>query len=399
MFDCIIIGGGAAGIFAAITLKQLSLDARVVVLERTNSLLTKVRISGGGRCNVTHHMFDPKELVRCYPHGCKELLGAFHRFQPSDTIEWFTSRGVPLITEPDGRMFPATHCSETIANALLKEAERLNLTIRRQARVEGIARTSNGFQLSMEGGEELHTPKLILATGSNPQGHAWAAKLGHTVVTAVPSLFTFNVPTSALKELSGVSVADVQVSLEGSELCQQGPLLITHFGFSGPAILRLSAFGARWLHSRSYQATLCINWTGSKTEHQVSEILQRSKMCLAKKEMATQPHFDLPASLWRKLVPEGVRWGHASSSLLRSIAAKLCTDRYQINGKTTHKEEFVTAGGVSCKEVCFKSMESRVCPGLFFAGEVLDVDGITGGFNFQNAWTTGFLAAHGALEA
>jgi len=397
MLDCIIIGGGAAGFFAAVTLKRVHPEARAILLERTNSLLTKVRISGGGRCNVTHHLFDPKELVQRYPRGSKELLGAFHRFQPRDTIEWFRARGVPLVTEADGRMFPSTHSSETIAEALLREADRVGLPVRRQVRVERIAYSNKTFVVHIEGGEQLSSSKLIVATGSSSQGHEWAAALGHTIVPPVPSLFTFNVPSSPLKDLSGVSVSGVRVSLEGSALREEGPLLITHFGFSGPAVLRLSAYGACWLHAKNYRATLCINWLGGADQDQIFTELNSAKKHMPKKAVATQPLFGLPASLWRKLVPCDLRWHDASAATLRQLATRICNDKYLVEGKTTHKEEFVTAGGVSCKEVNFKTMESKVCPGLFFAGEVLDVDGITGGFNFQNAWTTGFLAAHGAL--
>jgi predicted Rossmann fold flavoprotein len=397
MMDWVVIGGGAAGMFAALTAQRLKRESRSVLLERTNVLLTKVRISGGGRCNVTHHLFEPRELIRRYPRGAKELMGAFHRFQPQDTIDWFGQRGVKLIVEPDGRMFPSTHSSETIAQALLTEAQRLRLPIRLQTKIRRIQRSAEGFRIELEDGEALETRRLLLATGGSREGQGWAAALGHTIVTPVPSLFTFNVPSSALKALSGVALERAQVELEGSGFREEGPLLITHFGFSGPAVLRLSAFGARWLAERSYQATLLIGWVPELSEEQILQQLQQAKVALSRKELATQPLFDLPASLWRALVPEELRWQHAPVSTLRQLAQRLKRDRYTIEGKTTHKDEFVTAGGVSLSEVDFKTMESRICPGLFFAGEVLDVDGITGGFNFQNAWTTGYLAGHGML--
>jgi predicted Rossmann fold flavoprotein len=393
-WDCIIIGGGAAGFFAAITLKHLEPKRRVLVLEKTNVLLTKVRISGGGRCNVTHRCFEPKELVRHYPRGSKELLGAFHRFQPQDTVDWFSERGVRLVVEGDGRMFPSTHSSETIAKTLLDEAQRFGVAIRTQAKVRKLERVDGGFLLSLDDGEALRCWSLVLATGSSRDGHQWAQQLGHRIEAPVPSLFTFNCPTSPLKALSGVSVPRARVSLPGTPFEAEGPLLLTHFGFSGPAILRTSAFAARWLAEQGYKAALQISWLPDRKEDQILAELQQCKLSHPKRMVATHSPYELPQSLWAALVPE-LRWQDLSQKQMRVLAERLLRDRYLIDGKTTHKEEFVTAGGVCLKQIAFQTMESTQCPGLFFAGEILNVDGVTGGFNFQNAWTTGYLAAHG----
>jgi len=330
----VVIGGGAAGIFAAIHCKAL-------LLERSSHLLTKVRISGGGRCNVTTSTFDPKLLIQNYPRGGRELLGPFHHFGPQDTVRWFESRGVPLKTESDGRIFPQSNNSQTIIDCLMREAS--NLEIRLQQKIGAIRKVENHFEIEVND-EILCCDKLILATGSSKQGYAWAESLGHTIQSPVPSLFTFNVPDSPLKELSGIAVPDCKVLLPGTKFVQEGPVLITHFGFSGPAIIKLSAWAARYLFEKQYKAPLQIEWT---------------------------PPF--PKRL-RRVLTEVIQ-------------------NYQIDGKTTHKEEFVTCGGVTLKEVDFRNMGSRICPGLHFAGEILDIDGVTGGFNFQNAWTTAFLAA------
>jgi len=368
-FDLIIVGGGAAGIFAALAAKIAHPKASVLLIEKTAVLLAKVRISGGGRCNVTHACFEPMQLVKNYPRGEKELLGPFHRFQPRDTIEWFEARGVQLKTEKDGRIFPITDRSETIIRCLLSEAKKLGVEIRTTTRIEKI---EPGFLLKLQNGETLHCKRLLLATGSNHEGYAWAQAFGHTIQKPVPSLFTFNVPTSPLKEQSGISVDPVKLQFTGSSLSQTGPLLITHFGFSGPAALKLSAWAARFLFEKEYRANLIINWL---PDYSQEEIIQQLK---------TSPTpFKFAKNLWKML---------ASEKSPLALAQKLQADIYAVDGKTTHKEEFVTCGGVTLKEVDFKTMQSKLCPGLFFAGEILDIDGVTGGFNFQSAWTTGFIA-------
>ncbi|MCH9627394.1 MAG: 3-dehydro-bile acid delta(4,6)-reductase [Chlamydiales bacterium] len=331
MEKCVIIGAGAAGCFAAIACAEAHPRAEVVILEKTRQPLAKVRVSGGGRCNVTHACFDPKVLVESYPRGSKELLGPFHRFQPADTVAWFQERGIELKTEKDGRMFPSTDRSETIIDCFLNEIKKRNIELQLGVKIEQIPEDADA---------------VILATGSSRHGHKMAQLAGHTLIDPVPSLFSFNVPSSPLLGLSGVSVPEATVWLEGRSCRQTGPLLITHWGFSGPAVLKLSAWEARFLHECAYQATCLIEWK--------------------------EP---LPKRLYRALKEHP-------------------NHHYRIEGKTTYKSEFVTCGGVSLKEVNFKTMESRIRPGLFFAGEVLDIDGVTGGYNFQNAWTTGWIAGH-----
>ncbi len=396
MYDLIVIGGGAAGIFAAISAKANNPEAKVALLEKSAVLLAKVRVSGGGRCNVTHACFEPKLLVKNYPRGEKELLGPFHAFQPRDTIEWFESRGVKLKTEADGRMFPVTDSSETIIACLLQEAQTLGVEIQLRQRIQTITRTENGFKLELKE-SSLECKHLLLATGSNAEGYAWAEQLGHTIQTPVPSLFTFNVPTSPLKQLSGISLQSAELKIKGSTLMQKGPLLITHFGFSGPAALKLSAWGARYLHEKQYRVELCINWLPELTQDEILTRLTKLKSSFPNKSLSSESPFLIPKSLWKTLLELlstsfTKRLADIPNKDLQNLAQKLHEDIYQVDGKTTNKEEFVTCGGVTLKEVNFKTMESKICLGLFFAGEILDIDGVTGGFNFQNAWTTGFIS-------
>lgn len=376
--DVLIIGGGAAGIFAAISAKTAHPNVSVVLIEKTAVLLAKVKVSGGGRCNVTHACFDPMELSKNYPRGGKELIGPLHRFQPRDTVEWFESRGVKLKTEADGRMFPVTDRSETIIDCLLSEAKKLGVEIRMRTRIQNIR---PGFVIELQDGQTLQCKNLVLATGSNADGFAWAQSLGHTLQKPVPSLFTFNVPSSPLKELSGIAVAPVKLELEG--FSQTGPLLITHFGFSGPAALKLSAWAARYLFEKEYKVTLTINWLPDLS---IDEIFKQLK--------SSDNPFKFPKNLWKTLIGQlaNKRLAEISNKEFQALAQKLHADAYAVDGKTTHKEEFVTCGGVTLKEVDFKTMQSKICPHLFFVGEILDIDGVTGGFNFQNAWTTGFIA-------
>ncbi|MBS0624548.1 MAG: NAD(P)/FAD-dependent oxidoreductase [Verrucomicrobia bacterium] len=383
----VVIGGGAAGVFAAIAAKEAQPEAQVILLEKSAVLLSKVKISGGGRCNVTHSCFDPKRLIENYPRGGRELLGPFHRFQPQNTIEWFAAKGVELKREEDGRMFPITDSSQTIIDCLLSEAKKLGVEIRFRQKIINL---SKGFLIE---GENIPCDKIILATGNSAEGHRWAEQLGHTIESPVPSLFTFNVPTSPLKELSGVAVESAELRIPGFSM--RGPLLITHFGFSGPAALKLSAWGARVLHEKGYKLELQINWLPDLTEEKIYEKLLRLKEAAPQKSLPAENLFNLPKNLWKTFAP-AKRLNDLSFSELRALAKKLHADPYQVDGKTTHKEEFVTCGGVRLKEVDFKTMESKICPGLYFAGEVLDIDGVTGGFNFQNAWTTGHIAGTSA---
>ncbi len=380
--------------FAALAAKEADPTAQVVLLEKSAVLLSKVRVSGGGRCNVTHACFDPRELVHHYPRGNKELLGPFHRFQPQDTIAWFEARGVLLKTEPDGRMFPVTDSSQTIIDCLTREARDLGVEIRFKQKIESITYKENQFEIAFEGGETLQTSKLMLATGSNPEGHRWASKLGHSIQDPVPSLFTFNIPDFELAHLSGIPWDPVEVTLEDAKLSQMGPLLITHFGFSGPAVLKLSAWAARFLHTCNYHSTVVINWLPSLTEEALFQQLRAAKEKHPGQTAGGANPLRLPKNLWNTLLK-----GKAELKLLsftdkelRSLSHKLHHDVYHIGGKTTHKEEFVTCGGISLPEVDFKTLQSKICPGLYFAGEILDIDGVTGGFNFQNAWTTSYIA-------
>ncbi len=383
--DYLIIGGGAAGIFAAIEAKRTHPKASVLLLEKSAVLLSKVRISGGGRCNVTHACFDPLLLSKNYPRGGKELIGPFHRFGPRDTVEWFESRGVKLKTESDGRMFPTTDSSETIIHCLLDEAKKLGVEIALRQKVEQIVKRDKGFLVN-----EIVTGTLLLATGSSPQGYEWARQLGHTIQEPIPSLFTFNVPSSPLLDLGGVSLI-AELKIGGTQLIQTGPLLLTHFGFSGPAAIKLSAWAARELHAKNYQVDLIVNWLPKHNIEELYQALVELKVSSPQRNLTTENLFNLPKNLWKRFTDDR-KIKDISNKDLRKLAEKLHADVYKVEGKTTNKEEFVTCGGVTLSEVNFQTMESKICPGLFFAGEILNIDGVTGGFNFQNAWTTGFIA-------
>jgi predicted Rossmann fold flavoprotein len=392
MHDLIVIGGGAAGMFGAITAKTHFPQAKVALLEKSAHLLLKVKISGGGRCNVTHACFDPSLLAQNYPRGSKELRGPFHTFQPKDTVQWFESRSVPLKVEKDGRIFPCSDRSESIINCLMEEAKKLGVEIFLKQQIKEITKTETGFHL---GSFSCHS--LLLATGNSPDGHAWAKALGHTIQSPVPSLFTFNVPTSPLKSLSGIAVDPVEIYLPGTKLKQKGPLLITHFGFSGPAALKLSAWGARYLYEKNYQVPISINWLPDISLAEILKKLSELKREKPDKPLISENPFNLPKNLWKALLSQEKRLNDFSSKELEGIARELHCNTFQVEGKTTHKEEFVTCGGVTLKEVDFRTMQSKICPGLFFAGEILDIDGVTGGFNFQNAWTTSYLAGKSFL--
>lgn len=401
-FDLIVIGGGAAGVFAALAAVELKSDARVAILEKSSVLLAKVRISGGGRCNVTHACFDPLELSRYYPRGQKALIGPFTRFQPRDTIEWFNKRGVDLKIEADGRCFPVTDSSETIIDCLLKEAKKGKVEIRLKQNIIKIMKDRE-FAVILDSAQTLTANSLLLATGSHPSGHAFAKFFGHKIESPVPSLFTFNVREFDLKELAGISVQEALLSLSGTQFQQTGPLLITHWGFSGPAALKLSAWAARVLHEKQYETDLIIDWIPNFPNAKVlGHLKEWRKQCLGLQIAAHCP-FDLPKNLWKKLLSrsqaDGVkRIGDLSNESLQILTQNLKMDSYRVSGKTTHKEEFVTCGGVDLDEVNFKTMESKRCQNLYFAGEILDVDAVTGGFNFQNAWTTGWIAGRSAVS-
>ncbi len=393
----VVVGGGAAGFFGAITCSEYYPDHRVILLEKTRQPLAKVRISGGGRCNVTHSCFDPAVLVKSYPRGSQELRGPFSRFQPKDTIQWFERRGVQLKTEEDGRMFPITDNSETIIACLQQAARQAGVDIRLECGIQQIIREETGFTLSLTNGETLACDRLLMATGSTPKMYPLLESLGHSIIPLVPSLFTFNIPDSPFIDLAGVSVSPAQLSLIDLGLSQTGPLLITHWGLSGPAVLKLSAWAARELHALDYRTNVEINWLPESTEEELRQIIGRMKQTNPAKQVGTESPFELPKQLWKAFVQlagieQELRWSMLSNKHIQALLAQIRASRFQIQGKTTYKQEFVTCGGVNLSEVNFKTMESRRCPGLFFAGEILNIDGITGGFNFQNAWTTSWIA-------
>lgn len=396
----VVIGGGAAGFFGAVACARSHPHTQVTLLEASRQPLAKVRVSGGGRCNVTHACFDPAGLVPNYPRGGKALRGAFSRFQSIDTVKWFASNGVKLKTEPDGRMFPTTDSSETIVDCLMKAAHYAGVELLTGTTVVSVVKQNNEFVIELKTGEKVTCDRLLLATGSNPLGYQIAKSLGHTIEPPVPSLFTFNIIDKQLKELAGISANPVKLRLSVDSktyLEQTGPLLITHWGLSGPAVLKLSAWGARVLHDRAYQATLLINWQPQENSDQLRAKLLQVKAENAKKAIALHRGIDLPHRLWQYLIARaqiGVeqRWAELSNKALNQLIQELTQGSYQIQGKGAFKEEFVTCGGVNLKQVDFKTMASRITPGLYFAGEILDIDGITGGFNFQSAWTTAWLA-------
>ncbi|HEX9783063.1 MAG TPA: NAD(P)/FAD-dependent oxidoreductase [Opitutaceae bacterium] len=396
----VVVGGGAAGYFAAIRCAELARQAEVHVFEATAHPLAKVRVSGGGRCNVTHACFDPRELVLRFPRGSRELIGVFHRFGPRDTIAWFARRQVTLKTEPDGRMFPITDSSSTIIDALSSAAREHGVRVHLQSPVRGITRKPDGrFSVTFAKGETQDADRVLLATGGN-QGAgaiAIARSLGHTIEPQVPSLFAFNIQDERLRGLEGVSLADSGVSVASMRLHERGPVLITHRGLSGPAILRLSAWGARALHESGYAFELKVNWAPDHGLESARALLAQQRRSHGRRQLSTANPFSIPGRLWESLVrsagvPDGAVWANTPNALLDRLADAIVGSRFAVSGKSTNKEEFVTCGGVRLREVDFKTMESRLCPGLHFAGEILDIDGITGGFNFQAAWATGWVA-------
>jgi len=397
----VVVGGGAAGIFAAIAGAETLPGTEVTVLEQSPQLLAKVRISGGGRCNVTHACFDPRQFATHYPRGSKELIGPFHQFSASDTVAWFAARGVRLKTENDGRMFPATDASQTIIDCLLDAATAVGVKLRMNCRLAAVRRAGSEFEISLASGEKLGCDRLLLASGgcrAAVMGQI-AVSLGHTLVAPVPSLFTFHIETGWLNELAGVSVVSAEVSVPGANLSQRGPVLVTHSGLSGPAILRLSAWGARKLNALNYHFPLVVNWLPAFTLEDTSRAFQARRESQGAKLVANAPLPPLPMRLWEALVNAAglsreTRWAKLTSSQQQQLVRQLTRTELTVTGKSLNKEEFVTCGGVQLAEVNFRTMESRLCPGLYFAGELLDIDGLTGGFNFQAAWTTGWIAGH-----
>lgn len=395
----IVVGGGAAGFFAAIACAGANPAARVVLYEATAHPLAKVRISGGGRCNVTHACPEPRELVKKYPRGGRELLGPFSRFGPRDTIAWFAARGVELKTENDGRMFPVTDDSGTIVDCLRRTADQAGVKVYLPIGVRRVTRANDVFEVEFTDNSVGEFDRVLIATGGTKgsAGQTIAAQLGHTIETPVPSLFTFHIDDPRIRGLEGLSVPAAATSVPGTKLKDSGGLLITHWGMSGPAILKLSAWGARELSERGYKFPLVVSWAEGRTVPQALETLVSARLANLKKQIATWNPFALPSRLWERLIvaagiaPETV-WTSVSNASLQALAGQVAAAEFAVEGKSLNKDEFVTCGGVRLREVDFKTMESRVCPGLHFAGEVLDIDGVTGGFNFQAAWTTGWLA-------
>lgn len=398
-----VIGGGAAGFFGAIAAAAANPNSQVTLYEAGPEPLAKVRISGGGRCNVTHHCFEPAQLVQNYPRGGKALRGAFSRFQPKDTVDWFTQRGVKLKAEADGRMFPVTDDSATIIECLMGAARQAGVRILTRSPIVGIEKIDSTFHLQLRGQSGyVECDRLLLATGSSPVGHRIAKSLGHRIEDSVPSLFTFNVSDKRLHALSGVAVDPVTVRLKVKALKkpleQTGPLLITHWGLSGPAVLKLSAWGARLLHTQRYQGEVLIDWIPAQSQEQTRTSLQQAKSTQSKKAISTfSPYSPISRRLWQYFLTRldidlATTWANVSKKQINQLVLELNQGRYGVTGKGIFKDEFVTCGGVRLNEVNFKTMESRLCTGLYLAGEVLDIDGITGGFNFQSAWTTGWIA-------
>lgn len=395
-----VAGGGAAGFFAAIACAECCPSASVTIVEKSVEFLSKVRISGGGRCNVTHACFDPRKLSEFYPRGGQALIGPFHRFQPGDTVAWFESRGVKLRTEEDGRIFPISNCSQSIVDCLLKTARKAGV---RLISGNSVQHAKSGgaapFRLDLQDGTRADCERLMLATGGcrTPSMARLAHCLGHSLMPPVPSLFAFRMDTSWLKPLAGISVSDATLSIPGTKLAERGPLLITHAGMSGPAVLRLSAWGARDLSRLQYRFAMRINWFPSHSGERLNLALKNLRKQHPGKKIGNTPLSPMPSRLWQALVERAgmgfdMRWSGVSNAQQTTLLAQLAATEVPITGKSMNRDEFVTCGGIPLAEVDFKSMQSCIVPGLFFGGEVLDIDGLTGGFNFQAAWTTGWIA-------
>jgi hypothetical protein len=420
MFDVLIIGGGAAGFFAAIHIAEGDPKLRIAILERGKEVLSKVKVSGGGRCNVANAQFVPYELVQFYPRGQKELLGPFHTFCSGDTMAFFEDRGVSLKIEGDGRIFPVSNSSQTIVDCFMDQVGKLGIKVLRNSSVVDLLKGDGGWTVrSIQ--KEYHAKKILVATGSNPKIWKILQNLGHTITKPVPSLFTFNIKDDRISGLPGISTHarvevvpptcnDPRISIAlksktapSAGLQSEGPLLITHWGMSGPAILKLSAWGARILNDYNYKFGIKVNWLPEYHDKGVFQQLREIKEVEAKKTVLRTHAFDIPNRLWANLVKasgiaESTKWADVSKEQLQELASQLSGSEFVVTGKSTFKEEFVTAGGVDLAEINFKTYGSKICPDLFFAGEVMDVDAITGGFNFQNAWTGAFIAAKAILR-
>ena len=395
-YDVLVVGGGAAGFFAAINTAERNPALSVAILERGTSVLNKVKVSGGGRCNVTHAEFIPNELASYYPRGQKELKGPFHSFMTGDTMAWFESRGVPLKIEDDGRVFPESNSSQSIIDCFLKQSQKYDIKLKKNHAVRSIGQTGGSWTVETTQ-KVFYCKKLMIATGSNPKIWQMLQSLGHNISPAVPSLFTFDIDDPRLKDIPGVVAKDVAVEVMKTSLYSEGPLLITHSGLSAPSILKLSAFGAIELAQLNYKFEIKINFI-QQDAASCLEVLMKNKLELSKKLVRNTPLFELPKRLWVKLVQaaaiaDELRWADLNKLQLQSLLKQLTKAVFQVHGKSTFKEEFVTAGGIDLKEINFKTYESKLFKNLFFAGEIINIDGVTGGFNFQNAWTGAYLAA------
>lgn len=396
-WDTIIIGGGAAGIFAAINLAEQQPNLKVLVLEKSNQLLSKVKVSGGGRCNVTHACFDPQELIQYYPRGQKELLSPFYQFQPGDTMEWFQHRGVALKIEEDGRIFPTSDNSQTIIDCFLKELQKKQIQVWQQTKVTAIHPKENSFQIQTNKGG-LSCLSLLIATGGFPQlkSYEFMQHLQHEIIHPTPSLFTFNLPKHPILQLQGLA-HPVTIQIKDTSFVESGPVLITHWGMSGPAVLKLSAWAARYLNAQNYEFEYSVNWLPNHDLDEVFILMNEYKRTSANRKVNNLFDFSLPKKLKTYLLHkanvQNLNWGDVSKQQLQKLLQILFQDLYRSKGKTTFKQEFVTCGGIHLREINFKTMESKLIPNLYFAGEVIDIDALTGGFNFQAAWTTGWIAA------
>jgi predicted Rossmann fold flavoprotein len=401
MKKLVVIGGGAAGFFCAVNAARLNPSLQVIILEKTGKLLSKVKVSGGGRCNVTHSCFSIAEMIKKYPRGEKFLKKAFHHFFTTDTISWFNGRGIELKTEADGRMFPVSNTSQTIVDCMLDEAARYKVQIEMNTSVESLSYANDQWNLQLSSGSSIAADYVCIAAGGAPKSSQleWLRKLGHSVEEPVPSLFTFNMPGNKITQLMGLSVENATVKIIGEKLQQSGPLLITHWGMSGPAVLKLSAYAARLLAEKHYEFSVTVNWLTDYNEISLKDKFQLLRFDLASQKIVNRNPFFLPSRLWEYLLEQSdikpdIRWADLPAKEQNKLIKNLCAQEFAVKGKTTFKEEFVTAGGIKLDEIDVNTMQSKLQPGLFFAGEVINVDGVTGGFNFQNAWTTGWIAAN-----
>jgi predicted Rossmann fold flavoprotein len=395
----VVIGGGAAGFFCAVNAARMNPGLRVTIVEKSSKLLSKVKVSGGGRCNVTHACFEISEMVKKYPRGANFVKKTFHRFFTTDTIEWFKERGVELKAENDGRMFPVTDSSQTIIDCLLREANRFGVEILMNKEIKALKRSQDSWLLTTSNGD-LETDYVCVACGGYPKASMfdWLKGLTHLISDPVPSLFTFNMPGHAIAGLMGVSIEKVRVKINGSKLEQEGPLLITHWGMSGPVILKLSAWGARELAEKNWSFSITVNWIPAFNENSLREKMQALRYEAASQKIGNKNPFGLPSRFWEFMLSQAAiktdcRWADLPAKAQNLLIRLLVSGDFEVKGKTTFKEEFVTAGGINLSEIDPSTMMSRIVPGIYFAGEIVDVDGVTGGFNFQHAWTSGFIAA------